>query len=190
MFNQLSNQKVLSQYFQSISTAEKKLVSELMHQVIDSLSLPAKELLANRREHGTLIPIKNRRLNESQSIETILSSDNELYSFINGLCLTEAILVRDNFVNVLEEVTIFQYQKVYSNASVDEEISTEPQNELPKNNVEVKNNVSPIKLTKIKHRLSDAIKNSNDQKESIRCNINSLLKNIDIQEPRKLFINS
>ena len=223
MFNELSNQKVLSEHFQRLSVTEKKLAGKHMLQTIGLLNTPTKELLINRRNHGVLFLIEtnelpqnnnhslndnsyvaeNGSLNKATNIERILLNSIELHLFINELCLTEAILIRDNFINVLDDFGVFHSDNLVVNSSIESDVHIESStvvdlvsaDSLPKNRQQedmqlkekiAKDNVSPIRLTEIKQRLSFAIIEADNQKESVRNKLNGLLKQTETKKPSNI----
>lgn len=171
MFSLLTDQEELKTHLESLTDKEFKDCSNNLMLIITLLNGDVKELLVNRRVHGMLLPQQSQQLKADTSTDLsqvtlaqCINSQSLLTHAINSLCLTEAIVVRDNFINVLELISGEQF--------ITEQINEQPINAECK--VE-KSNVSPINLTAIKQRIEKANLDSNNKKDQIKNKLNSLL---------------
>lgn len=166
----------------NFSTQELEAVCVNFKLTISLLEQSVTELLKNRQVHGALLPRENKSIEKAihkgtkkLSYEQILLEKEYLIMTINELCLTEAIIVRDNFSNCLEFITA---QELPS-SSVKQLVA----NALPKNKesgtdtagIIEKSNISPIRLTEIKQRLAQALITSDDKKEQVKSKLNKLI---------------
>lgn len=161
MFTLLANQTKLMDLLQNYSPQECEVVFANLKLTIELLNRCATELLANRRNYGVLLPQsdeKDKVLSGKKSKlvinKQLLLEEKTLIIAINSLCLTEAIIVRDNFSNCLELIT---------EQNTETTVVTE------------KSNVSPIRLTEIKQRLAKAVQISSNKQGDIKCRLNKLL---------------
>ncbi len=182
MFNLLSNQTKLLKFISNYTEQEVKVVCRNLTLTVELLNASVDDLLANRRTYGVLLPqgdaIRTQNSEEAlMLINTQLLLDHKhIIRAINTLCLTEAIMVRDNFINCLE---------VINEENNEREISLHIKQKSLKNNtqeqstvtivVSKKSNVSPIRLTEIKQRLAQAVQTSEDKKEQVKNKLNKLL---------------
>ncbi len=174
MFNLLSNQAKLLTLLNSYSDDDLDTASKNLKLTITLLSCNTTELLENRRIHGVLLPHEAKGANklspnniQALSCEQLLLKSQDLLQAINTLCLTEAIIIKNNFSNCLEvilegDITTLPLMRV-----------TESVFEKP--TVIDKSNVSPIRLTEIKHRLAQAVLSPQDKQERVKSKLNKLL---------------
>ena len=185
MFIALSNQATLLALFKAYTTQERDMVLGHLNTLINALNLPVDDLLDNRRKHGLLLPAlllpkatkQNNTMSDKalQALSTkeLLLNQSYLIQAINTFCLSEAVLVRDNFSNCIEIFMDIEPSPITVNsvtAAQNENIKSSEN----KDSVE-KNNVSPIRLTAIKQRLAQAAKDSADKQAQIKNRLNSLL---------------
>jgi len=178
MFNLLSNQAKLLTLLGSYSTEDLTIVSDNLKLTIKLLSHNVTQLLENRRAHGVLLPQADSLTlhlsdKEIQALDgkQIIIKQEYLISTINHFCLTEAIIVRDNFINCLEAITeegcpIFPATIVKHEKTIALD----------------KNNVSPIRLTEIKQRLAQAIQKTDKKQQQIKSRLNNLLIEPDVNK--------
>jgi hypothetical protein len=174
MFNLLSNQTKLLALLSRYSTEELASVNNNLKLTIKLLSHNVTLLLKNRRIHGVLLPqvdklILNLSDKEIQALscEQILLTQEYLINTINSFCLTEAVIVRDNFSNCLA----FIAEEGFSVTPAIMEKNDKRENTIPLE----KNNVSPIRLTEIKQRLAHAIQTPENKQQRIKSRLNNLL---------------
>jgi hypothetical protein len=183
MFNLLSNQTKLLKLVNNYTEQEFGIVCTNLKLTIELLSISANDLLANRRTYGFLLPqsdaVKIRNSEEPlMAINArLLLEQKNLISAINTLCLTEAIMVRDNFINCLELLNE-QNDEDEKTKEVEQKtiIKTTPEKSTERVVVvNEKSNVSPIRLTEIKQRLAQAVQVSAEKQDSIKNHLNNLL---------------
>ncbi|PKI14084.1 hypothetical protein CXF71_15995 [Colwellia sp. 12G3] len=174
MFDLLSSQVKLLTLLSNYSTQEFDAVSDNFKLTIKLLNQSPTELLDNRRIHGALLPQEGKCNDnlEHENIqglrcEAVLLNKDYLIKKINTFCLSEAIIVRDNFSNCLEII-------------LDQNLVILPAADMKKNNIEKtkiieRSNVSPIRLTEIKQRLAQAVQVSTDKQDAIKNRLNKLL---------------
>ncbi len=176
MFNLLSNQTKLLTLLGCYSSQDIEVVSENLKLIIKLLSRSVTDLLEHRRISGVLLPQESNNIAElsHESIQALncaqlLLNQEYLIKTINSFCLTEAIIIRNNFSNCLEFLT-------------DEALQTSPLATIKEKKKETKNtnqvdtnNVSPIRLTEIKQRLAQAVQTPDNKKEQIKNRLNNLL---------------
>ncbi|PKG86223.1 hypothetical protein CXF85_00455 [Colwellia sp. 75C3] len=184
MFNLLSNQKKLLKLVSNYTEQEFGIVCTNLKLMIELLSISTSDLLANRRTYGLLLPSADagskKLSSEKPSIKInaqLLLEQNNLISAINSLCLTEAIMVRNNFTNCLE---LLNEKNDGDKKTKDVEqktvIKTTPEKSTERVViVNEKSNVSPIRLTEIKQRLAQAVQVSAAKQDSIKNHLNNLL---------------
>lgn len=183
MFNLLSNQTKLLKLVSNYTEQEFGIVCTNLKLTIELLSISASDLLANRRTYGLLLPpadaVTKKLTSEEPSIEInpqLLLEHKNLISAINSLCLTEAIMVRDNFTNCLELLNEQNDEdKKTKNVEQKTVIKTTPEKSTKSVVVNEKSNVSPIRLTEIKQRLAQAVQVSEDKKKQVKNKLNKLL---------------
>ncbi len=188
MFNQLSDPKNVLTSLQMLSAAELKVASANISNLISSLNVDAQELLSNRKNHGALLGHKTSDLSTDgltdSKVSELVTNGKLLTHVINTLCLTEAILVRDNFSNALEIIADTNMAnvplskvdiktiKTTNTANINSEkrlTSTIPTTKLPLSNI------APIHLVDVKQRLTQALNPSDNQHQSIKNKLNGLL---------------
>lgn len=183
MFNLLSNQTKLLKLVNNYTEQEFGIVCTNLKLTIELLSISASDLLANRRTYGLLLPTEDvvtKKLSSKEpsiKINTqLLLEQKNLISAINTLCLTEAIMVRDNFINCLELLNE-QDDEDENSYKVKQQtlINTPTEQSSEKIVVSEKNNVSPIRLTEIKQRLAQAVQTSAEKQDGIKNRLNKLL---------------
>jgi hypothetical protein len=173
MFTLLSNQAKLLTLLGYYSSQDLETVSANLKLTIKLLSHNVTELLDNRRVHGVLLPQEDPAKNiqhqniKTLSCEQLLLKQEYLINTINGFCLTEAIIVRDNFSNCLEFLAEEKFPTL--------PLAIVKQNKLEKVTITERDNVSPIRLTEIKQRLSQAVHSSENKHEQIKSRLNNLL---------------
>lgn len=183
MFNLLSNQTKLLKFVNNYTEQDFGIVCTNLKLAIELLSISTCDLLANRRAYGVLLPpadgITKKMSSEEPLIgvnaQLLLEKDN-IISAINTLCLTEAIMVRDNIINCLEFITEHGGAK-----AIEQELNS-VLNITQEQSAEIviineKSNVSPIRLIEIKQRLAQAGQVSKDKQNSIKNRLNQLLVN-------------
>lgn len=186
MFSLLSHQEKLLEQLEGYSDQEREYAVTNMQFVIDSLCVESSQLVLKKRNHGIIIPVNNANsapveLEKAQttSLQQLLIAKVSLVNAINALCLSEAIAVRNNFSNCMEELiergiappsTIIEKRLSNHSAIGSGKISDEVTNK----SVE-RNNVSPIRLTQIKQRLAKAVQENSNKKEEVKDKLNSLL---------------
>jgi len=180
MFNLLSSEKKCQKIMSSFTQKQLAIACSNLKLIIELLNTNTTDLLANRRDYGVLLP-QGYTKKRSMSLEKLPAPTNEqlfmeqeyLIHAINALCLTEAILIRNNFSNCLADIL-----------EEDEQIPPNKQNitlnnstaQSPETNVVTeKSNVSPIRLTEIKQRLAQAAQSSTDKKDEVKNRLNKLL---------------
>jgi hypothetical protein len=228
MLNILTDEQRLLAIFNNYNAEELNTACDNIKHVITALNQGATTLLANRRTHGILIvdgsiikcPKNKGSLlddtNKTPEFHSILLEKALLISVMNTLCLSEAMLVKANFINCLvinsdefatELETELQTHTDSNELKSSYKASHKESNgviEAIKSPVEKsaiatetlsKNNVSPIRLTQIKQTLTKAVnapaKRSIKTNEDIKHKLNSLLnkptvKNINLIKPSEL----
>lgn len=175
MFNLLSSQTSLLTLLSKYSTQELEIVCDNLTLIIKRLSLSTTELLANRRNYSELLPQVNKVAGEETdadktqviSSEQLLLDQNNLIKVINSFCLSEAVIVRNNFSNCLDFI-VEQGVEILPIATVESEDSAISEGIR-------KSNVSPIRLAEIKQRLASAVQTRSAKQEQIKSRLNSLL---------------
>ncbi|PKH89487.1 hypothetical protein [Colwellia sp. Bg11-28] len=174
MFNLLSSQAKLLILLSNYSTQELEVVSVNFKLTIKLLNQSVTQLLENRRIHGALLPREDKSTDDfnykdiqSLSCEQVLLKKDYLIKAINEFCLTEAIIVRDNFSNCLEFIA--------DQSSAILPITDIKLNKREKKSIIERSKVSPIHLTEIKQRLAQALHKPCDKKESVKAKLNKLL---------------
>ncbi|KGJ87032.1 hypothetical protein ND2E_0439 [Colwellia psychrerythraea] len=139
------------------------------------------KLLENRRLHGVLLPNEGESINkavhklsQNLSCEQVLLEKEYLVITINKLCLTEAVLVRDNFSNCLEFITERKLQK--SSSSPVKHSTASNSNDVAIGKVAhiARSNISPIRLTEIRQKLAHALEPAETKKERVKSTLNKL----------------
>ena len=224
MLDILTNEQKLLTIFNHFNAEELSTACDNIKHVITALNQEATTLLANRRTYGALI-IEENIIKQPKNYNDLLDDTNKLpelnnillekvllISVMNTLCLSEAMLVKANFINCL----IINSDKFTTelDTGIDTELQTHTDsNELKTSYAEPqiikasleksatdtetlnKNNVSPIRLTQIKQTLAKAIdapaKVPIKTNEDIKHKLNSLLnkptvKNINLIKPSEL----
>lgn len=175
MFNLLSNQNHLIESLNALSEQELAQAQDNCKHLVSLLSVPAANLLANRKSHGNMLPQQcdNELVCDINSTSALLQNKDALIYQINQLCLTEAIVVRDTLDNCLELIasSAINAPLARQNSAI-EQASTK---EEPVKAIS-KNNVSPIRLGEIKQRLAQAVESDNSQKQAVKAKLNGLLK--------------
>jgi len=186
MFTILSNEAKLMSIVRQATTEEHVEIKRNFEQIIELLSAPVAELLANRRHCGVLLPQVSANITHSNDVSenttiglSVLLNQASLIQCINMLCLTEAVIVRDNFDNCLE-LPAFSAMKKNDIANVNETSSdiTQAEEGVPTS----KNNISPIRINEVKNRLTQAILSPEQQKVAIKNKLNALLIKTDTTE--------
>jgi len=174
MFNLLSSQAKLLTLLGCYSNQDLETVSDNLKLTIKLLSHNVTDLLDNRRIHGVLLPqeVTEKRNSQHQemkilSCEQLLLKQDYLINTINDFCLTEAIIVRDNFSNCLA----FIAEESFPASPV---VSVK-ENKVEKSVMAERNNVSPIRLTEIKQRLAQAVQTSENKHKQIKSRLNNLV---------------
>ncbi|TPH15092.1 hypothetical protein [Litorilituus lipolyticus] len=180
MFTILSNEAKLISFLQQATHEECVEIKNNFEQVIELLSAPVAELLANRRHYGVLLPQGNTNLPHSNDVAenttltlSVLLNEASLIQCINMLCLTEAVIVRDNFDNCLELTIFNSTPKTGTGNNTPNSKSNSKM--VQRVNDEQINNVSPIRINEVKQRLTQAMDYSDDQKAQIKNKLNKLL---------------
>ena len=228
MLNVLINEQKLLTIFNHFNAEELSTACDNIKHVITALNQGATTLLANRRTHGALIvegniikhPKSNDGLlddmNKSPELQNILLQKPLLISVINTLCLSEAMLVKANFINCLvmnsvgdqaeleAELNSFasrnELQSSDKSSDKASNTATQKTKALLENSASAsetlnKNNVSPIRLTQIKQTLTKAVnapaKSAIKTNDDIKHKLNSLLnnataKNTEVTKPSEL----
>tara|TARA_R100001377_G_scaffold8254_1_gene4320 strand:- start:2090 stop:2638 length:549 start_codon:yes stop_codon:yes gene_type:complete len=166
----------------NFSTQELEAVCVNFKLTIRLLEQSVTELLENRRLHGALLPRENKSIDkvinkgiQKLSYEQILLEKEYLIMTINELCLTEAIIVRDNFSNCLEFITAQELQSSSVKKLVNNTLATNKESGADTAAIIEKSNISPIRLTEIKQRLAQALIISDDKKEQVKSKLNELI---------------
>lgn len=202
MFESLSKLTTLQTILKNYTAQEVTKALTNIKAIIQSLDVHALDLLSNRRKFGVIIGQGDTKTTHhyqeepkaAQPLEQILLDDAQLTDVINQLCLTEAIIVRDTFKELVElKITNTQgnqtAQPLESSNGADEKINLvkkEPNKSQTANQatsidninnskVSNSNNVAPIKLVEVKQRLAQAIKGPKDKEAQIKNKLNSLL---------------
>jgi len=218
MLDILTNEQKLLTIFNHFNAEELSTACDNIKHVITALNQDATTLLANRRAYGALI-IEENIIKQHKNYNDVLNDTNKLpelhgilleklllISVINTLCLSEAMLVKANFINCL----IINSDKFTT--ELDTGIDTELQTHTDSNELQSsykssdkasnavtqktkalleksasasetlsKNNVSPIRLTQIKQTLTKAFnapaKSAIKTNEDIKHKLHSLLNN-------------
>jgi hypothetical protein len=228
MFDILTDEQRLLTIFNNFNAEELSTACDNIKHVITALNQGATTLLANRRTYGALIFEGNiskhpkskgvllDNTNKSPELHNILLKKPLLITVINTLCLSEAMLVKANFINCLvinsadeqaeleAELNSFassnELQSSYKSGdkasnTATQKTKTSLENSASASETQNKNNVSPIRLTQIKQTLTKAVnapaKSAIKTSEDIRHKLNSLLnkptpKNIDVTKPCEL----
>ncbi|RHW77776.1 hypothetical protein [Colwellia sp. RSH04] len=179
MFTILSSEAKLKSTLQQTTPQERIIIKDNFTHVIALLSAPTAELLANRRQQGVLLPQESdhefmpAQLNEITVFDVfLLKNISHLIAYINTLCLTEAVLVRDNFDNCLE-LPLFTSIEQEPKSCVNEKSRNV---KSPVEDVSLSsNNISPIRINEVKNRLTQAIESSEQQELAIKEKLNALL---------------
>jgi hypothetical protein len=163
----------------NFSTQELEAVCVNFKLTIRLLEQSVTELLENRRVHGALLPRESKSIDKAihkgtqkLSYEQVLLEKECLIMTINELCLTEAILVRDNFSNCLEFITERRLQK---SSILPVKLSTvSNNNEVAIGRVAhiAKSNISSIRLTEIRQKLVQALEPAETKKERVKSTLN------------------
>lgn len=186
MFTLLSNSENISSALHTLTDENKTLALKNLTAIINLLNAGTSVLLNNRRELGVLLPNDDtvsdsgsgfdseEQHQEKQNIAKLLLNQHDLIRAINSLCLTEAVLVRNNFSDVVETITGENTTAVAKHPtpqSVDAEKVIKADKTIEANT----NNVSPIRLTEIKRRLANAAEQSDKKTEQIKNKLNTLI---------------
>jgi len=183
MFNLLSSQTKLLTLLSQYPINELQVVCDNLKLITRLLNLNATELLANRRDYGVLLPqedtinISIKKEKPALPCNELLLDKRSLTKVINSFCLTEAILVRNNFSNCLDFIT-------EQNIATQTIPVAKPANFDKTTDIE-KSNVSPIRLTAIKQRLANAIQNPTEKQAQVKNKLNSLLDTPRVIIPKK-----
>jgi hypothetical protein len=186
MFNLLSNQTKLLTFISNYTKSELEIVCTNLTRTIELLNISARELLANRRTYGVLLPQDDavKTLSGEEPLMVIkaqlLLEQKNIISAINTLCLTEAIMVRDNFINCLDLISEQNDENEdKKNNEVEQKVAIAITSEQSTETIAVneKSNVSPIRLTEIKQRLAQAVQVSSEKQNGIKNRLNQLLDN-------------
>ena len=182
MFALLSNQDLLIEKFKQYSTQDLETVCENITFMMESLNVEVSQLLSNRRDHGALLPLKNKlasniTLAELKKMELakLLLNQSHFIAAINTMCLSEVIVVRNNFsdcLEVLAEQGALPLPIVAENSEMNDSLLLNTKNITSST---AKNNISPIHLTKIKQRLAKAVQTTSDKKTQVKNKLNGLL---------------
>lgn len=167
MFKQLSEQSQVLTSLRALPISEFTVAKKNLTKLIQLLSVDAVTLLANKRNFGALLTCEATMVCKQLpliELSTLLINEEQLTTVINTLCLTEAIIVRDNFSNVLEEVS----EAIEVAQSLTK--STVVKAQVPKNNI------APIHLVDVKQRLAQALQVKAEQRIDIKNKLNSLLE--------------
>ena len=212
MFDILTDEQRLLTIFNNFNAEELSTACDNIKHVITALNQGATTLLANRRTYGALIVegniIKHPKnkgallddMNKSPELQNILLQKPTLISVINTLCLSEAMLVKANFINCLVmnsvgdqaelevELNCFassnELQSSYKSSDKARNAVTQKTKALLENSASAsetpnKNNVSPIRLSQIKLTLTKAVnapaKSAIKTNEDIKHKLNSFL---------------
>ena len=184
MFNLLSNQTKLLTFISNYTKSELEIVCTNLTLTIELLNISARELLANRRTYGVLLPQDDavKTLSGEEPLMVIkaqlLLEQKNIISAINRLCLTEAIMVRDNFINCLDLISEQNDENEdKKNNEVEQKVAIAITSEQSTETIAVneKSNVSPIRLTEIKQRLAQAVQVSSEKQNGIKNRLNQLL---------------
>ncbi|TYK65842.1 hypothetical protein [Colwellia echini] len=204
MFTLLSNPKQIHLLCNDFSNQEVDTLCNNMALIVTALSLDVNQLLDNRRTHNALITqAENIKVDVSEDelyqmgLAKILSNHDYLVQAINTLCLTEAIIVRDNFSNCIETLSLSNLKtNTLTSASTNTDNNKQLQhtifskiedNPVPKSVSKIKSsiensaenasnsNVSSIHLAQIKQRLANAALESEHKKEQVKNKLNGLL---------------
>ena len=224
MLNVLTNEQKLLTIFNHFNAEELSTACNNIKHVITALNQGATTLLANRRTYGALIVegniIKHPKnkgallddMNKSPELQNILLQKPTLISVINTLCLSEAMLVKANFINCLVmnsvgdqaelevELNCFASSNELQSSDKARNAVTQKTKALLENSASAsetpnKNNVSPIRLSQIKQTLTKAVnapaKSAIKTNEDIKHKLNSLLKkptakNTEVIKPSEL----
>lgn len=176
----LSSQKQLIEQLNTYTNKELEIVGVNLLFIIESLQAEVSQLLLNRRNHGVIIALENvtdKTVSlEKLSLSQLLLDKINLTHAINTLCLTEAIIVKDNFRNCLDELE--EQGKLSLPSSINNlaliEYGTKFSKENTPKTVET-NNVSPIRLTQIKQRLAQAVQHTSNKQAKIKDKLNGML---------------
>lgn len=205
MFTLLSNQKKILSLLNESSKQSIDSVYKNMATIIKLLSTDIDQLLNNKQNLGVLIPQDNQKTlpithNEIANLDLaqLMTEPYNLVSAINTLCLTEAIIVRDNFSNCIEiaeeltnkankpvvEITVQPKPQPKAKAETETETETSRINSTKAQSFD-KNNVSPIRLTQIKQRLAEAAQANLEKQNAIKNRLNKLLDKQEKSLPKK-----
>lgn len=174
MFSRLSNPVTLLDQLNALTLQELQEACKNIKFIIDALSIETSQLMSNQREYSSLVvePSKSKVLAvgelDKQVLQQVLLNKSILVQIINTLCLSEAIVVRNNFSNCLEDII---EEKSLSFPTVTAEKKAKITNHKP---VE-KSNVSPINLTQIKQRLAKATQEPSVKQAEIKNKLNALI---------------
>lgn len=212
MFNLLSTPKQIEAELKGYSKKELDSVCKNMALIINALNVGVNQLLENRSIQGSFIPEMSKddsRSNidilEKLTLAQLLKSKTNLIKVINTLCLTEAVIVRDNFINCIESINdadmktqpltpLIQPEVVslsskellstplFSNKS---KVTTEEGSVKTSSEKAIeKSNVSPIRLTEVKQRLAQAVSDSVEKQVQVKNKLNSLLAPLKTNETK------
>ena len=174
MFTLLSSPVTLLEQLKSFATHDLEKVCKNLTYIVEALSVEATQLIANRREHKVLMLNKtvDRVLSVSElnklALPKVLLEQSSLVQIINSFCVSEAIVIRNNFSDCLE--TIIEERALLLPTTIAEKSVKS----LSKKPVE-KHNVSPIHLAQIKQRLAQATQDSSEKQMKIKNKLNALL---------------
>jgi hypothetical protein len=228
MFDILTDEQRLLTIFNNFNAEELSTACDNIKHVINALNQGATTLLANRRNYSALIVEENISkhpqnkgallddMNKSPELHSILLQKPLLISVINTLCLSEAMMVKANFINCLvinsaddqaeleAELNFFagsnELHSSYKPSDKASNAVTQKTKALLEKSASAsetlsKNNVSPIRLTQIKQTLTKAFnapaKSAIKTNEDIKHKLNSLLnnptaKNTEVIKPSEL----
>lgn len=166
----------------NLSTEELAIVSVNFKLTIKLLNQSVTKLLENRRLHGVLLPNEGKSINkvvhklfQNLSCEQVLLEKEYLVITINKLCLTEAVLVRDNFSNCLEFITERKLQKSSISPVKLRTVSNSNDVAIGKMAHIAKSKISPIRLTEIRLKLAQALEPAENKKERVKATLNKLV---------------
>ncbi len=173
MFNLLASQATLVAVFNDCSSTELDNIGNNLKLTTKCLNIDVKELQANRKTFGKLIPDVDNHTGSlsdgdlaSLTNKQLLLSQENLISAVNTLCLTEAIMVRNNFINCLELI-----EEEAFIAPVATKLAVTKSLKATNNE---KNNVAPINLSQIKQTLASALSSQEEKNQQIKNKLNAL----------------
>ncbi|MBU2870746.1 hypothetical protein [Colwellia sp. E2M01] len=192
MFTLLANPKQILSLCNGYSEQALKPVIENMTLTVTALSAEVELLLKNRSTLGTLLPqnkailpnITDKEFN-TLSLEQLLNNHSYLVKAVNTLCLTEAIMVKNNFIDCIESLSPHDISKTTLSTLTNnkQELSVDdkalPQHLTKKEEQQTKvNNISSIHLMKIKQRVAKAATESEQRRTEIKNKLNGLLTTV------------